>query len=549
MEKNAAALLPLVFWAGVGRAGASVTVHVTPWGPDEAAIEAAKADMLGSALVQSYLRNTEFRILSFELIPRERQSGPPRPPEKYRAAIFDYTHNRTVAAEGSLDGGVTVASLSPEQPWPTLEEFDAAVEILRNDPHFGGPLLTGQVQAYRPMPPLAEAEGPLAESPERTVMVGLLSKARDTVENEIVGVNMVRRAVMRYPGGAPPKAIATPTQCGVPSGSGPGEAGDPSYHVTVNQGSIVIWDFIVYRGRYSSGGSGHSGVDLQNVSYRGKQVLAEAHVPILDVLYLNNVYRCGPYRDWLYDQWPFFAYGTDVGNGGFRICNTRPQTILDDGNDDGNFNGVAVYVKGDSVYLVGNHTAGWYRYVMEWRLDADGSIHPRFGFAATDSSCVCIIHTHHAFWRFDWNIEGASNDVIYEETRGGTTQLGTEVMKRRVSAGPASGTTWRVQNALTGDSYRIIRGPYDGTADAYGSGDLWMLQYHANEISDGAAPCLPPWCVDRTMPHLNYFLDGESIANQRDVIWYGVHFMHDIDDENSQYGHVLIGPDLVPVQW
>jgi hypothetical protein len=539
-------VLFLLSWAARG-ADIPLTVNVAPWGPSAADIDTAKAQMIGSALVQPLLRNAHFRILSFELIPAEKVPGPPRPPESYRAVVFDYTHNRAVRVDGSLQSGPTHAVISADEPWPTFEEFDAAVDIIRSDPHLGGPLLTGEVQAYRPMPPLGEASGPTGILPDRTVNVGLLSKVKDAIQNEIVGVNMVRRTVIFYPGGAPPKAVSTPTQCGVTPGSGPNDVGDPSYHVTVNQGPTVIWDFIVYRPAYSSGPNG-SGVDLQSVSYMGKQVLARAHVPILDVLYFQN--QCGPYRDWLTSQWPFYAYGTDVGSGGFRVCNTRPQTIIEDDNDNGNFNGVGIYVKGNSVYLTGNHTAGWYRYVMEWRLDADGSIHPRFGFAATDSSCVCIIHTHHAFWRFDWDIEGANSDVIYEETRSGTTQLTTEVKRRRVPSGPASGTTWVVKNSVTGDGYRIVRGPYDGTADAYGASDLWMLQYHASEIDDSNAPCSgQPWCVDGTMPRLNYFVNGESIANQNDVVWYGVHFMHDINDENSQYGHSLIGPDLVPVQW
>jgi hypothetical protein len=524
-----------------------LTVHLTPWGPSEAAIEAAKADLIGSPLLQPFLRNAQFRILSFRLIPPADRPGPPQPPEDYRAAIFDYTHNRTIVAEGSIQGGVTSAGFSPEQPVPSIEEFDAAVEVVRTDPEFGGPLSRGEMQAYPPMPPLSDGIGPMAQRPERTVNVGLVSKTGDAVQNQIIGVNMIRRTVVRYPKGAPPKAIATPDVCGFPYGIGPGETGDPSYHVTVNQGPTTIWDFIVWRPTYSSGANG-SGVDVQSVKYLGRQVLARGHMPILNVLYLNN--GCGPYRDWLTSQHVFEANGTDVGNGGFRICTGRPQTLAENGSDNGNFNGVAIYVKGNSVYLTGNHEAGWYRYPMEWRFDADGSIHPRFGFVATDNSCVCVIHTHHGYFRFDWDIEQASHDIVYEDARGGTTQLVTESMRRRVPSGPAAGRTWRVQNSTTGDGYRIISGNDDATADAYGAGDLWFLQYHSNEIDDSGAPCSPPWCVEPvTMARLDAFLNGESIANQNIVLWYGVHEFDDTNDENSEVGRPFLGPDLVPVQW
>lgn len=40
------------------------------------------------------------------------------------------------------------------------------------------------------------------------------------------------------------------------------------------------------------------GVELRNVRYRGKLVLFQAHVPILDVRYDGSA--CGPFRDWLW---------------------------------------------------------------------------------------------------------------------------------------------------------------------------------------------------------------------------------------------------------
>jgi hypothetical protein len=50
-------------------------------------------------------------------------------------------------------------------------------------------------------------------------------------------------------------------------------------------------------------------------------------------------------------------------------------------SDTGNFLGVAIYVVGNEVVLVSEMQAGWYRYVSQWRLAADGTIKPRFGFA------------------------------------------------------------------------------------------------------------------------------------------------------------------------
>ena len=46
---------------------------------------------------------------------------------------------------------------------------------------------------------------------------------------------------------------------------------------------------------------------------------------------------------------------------------------------------VGIYVQGLEVVLVSEMQAGWYRYVSEWRLHANGTIRPRFGFLAVQS--------------------------------------------------------------------------------------------------------------------------------------------------------------------
>ena len=50
--------------------------------------------------------------------------------------------------------------------------------------------------------------------------------------------------------------------------------------------------------------------------------------------------------------------------------------------------------------------AGWYRYVSQWTFHTNGTIKPRFGFAAVQNNCVCNVHHHHAYWRLDFDIGG-----------------------------------------------------------------------------------------------------------------------------------------------
>ena len=152
-----------------------------------------------------------------------------------------------------------------------------------------------------------------------------------------------------------------------------------SVWVTVTQGGTAVWRFLVVRPAASSGTNG-SGIELRYLDYRGKRVLYRAHVPILNVKYDGNA--CGPYRDWQNQEGMIQANGTDVAPG-FRLCSAPAATILDTGNDAGNYLGVAIYVQGQEVVLVSEMQAGWYRYISQWRLHTDGTIRPRFGFSAT----------------------------------------------------------------------------------------------------------------------------------------------------------------------
>ena len=89
------------------------------------------------------------------------------------------------------------------------------------------------------------------------------------------------------------------------------------------------------------------------------------------------------------------------------------RTILDPPEtDSGNFRGVAIYRDGQEVVVVSELEAGYYRYVSEWRLHDDGTISPRFGFSAVENPCVCEVHHHHVYWRFDFDILSEGNNVV-----------------------------------------------------------------------------------------------------------------------------------------
>src|SRR6476620_2001793 len=69
-----------------------------------------------------------------------------------------------------------------------------------------------------------------------------------------------------------------------------------------------VWDFCFRRPSVSPGANG-SGLELSNVQYKGVLILAQAHIPILNVKYVANALSCGGqnlcYRDWTYTEQAF----------------------------------------------------------------------------------------------------------------------------------------------------------------------------------------------------------------------------------------------------
>jgi hypothetical protein len=514
-------------------------ISITAWGPSQDAIDSSKARLAKHPAVKSFVKGSQYRLISFELIDRGKVNGNIEPPDSYRAWYFDYTSNRAFIATGRFDSTEVRVEPTSIQPEPSNEEFEAAIEILSRDPKVGPGIRDKSIAAYPPMPPLVNGSS-AAGKVDRTVAVGLEHKD-GSAPHEIVGVNMIRQTVSRYPGNAPPASTSAPTACGPPSA---GQATTPrgtqgSFNVIISRAGTQVWSFIVIRPSASSG-TRASGIEVQNVNYLGKRVLTRGHVPILNVSYDANV--CGPYRDWSYQEDMFTATGTDVAPG-IRMCTSEPLSILDSGADSGNFRGVAVYDNREEVQLLTEMQAGWYRYLMEWTFTDDGVIRPRYGFGATSNSCVCAIHHHHAYWRFDFDIITAANNFVTENSPLENLKVKQEGMRPRLF-GPNH--TWLIESvdAPGGESVLLVPGSNDGNFDKYGKGDLWFLVNKSNEIDDGincTAGC-------NTTIQLEPFINGENLVNVDLVVWYAGHFNHNdganIATNPNLHGPHVVGPDI-----
>ena len=459
------------------------------------------------------------------------------------ATIFDPRENRSVEVMGRLDGDDIAVTPSAFRPNPTGDELRAAFDVLREAEGFAQLRDRDDVVVYKPMPPLADVErddgttirrialavyDPGAERPHRFVAVDLNERLvewdpqlfhlldGDCEDRLPIGVNSL-----------------------------PDAGGRDWVRVRVLRGGVELWNLVVVRPRASAPTHLHkgSGVELRYVTYRGRLVLWQAHVPILNVLYDDGV----SYRDWQNQETPFLADGFDPVGPGWRVCTSPPATILESGSDVGNFQGVALWYEDGELRIVSEMQAGWYRYVSDWRLRDDGTIAPRFGFAGTRNARTCMRHQHHVYWRLDFDIEGAGNDIVEQ---GGLIFPGFPLWWRLVRETKRMrsffASRWRVLDAHTGRGYRITPGPVDGTADPYGVADLWFLRYRSTELDDGVAVVGGP--PGDTQCRLDQYLTAESIDSTDLVVWYAGHFIHDQVHSSPHQGHI-IGPELRPVNW
>lgn len=448
------------------------------------------------------------------------------------AVFYDYTRNRTLyVRKAGMDA--PEVEWSTEQPVPSMDEWREAVEAVRRSPVWG-PLLDAGVTPYRTMPPMLESEG--GEAVERTVFVGMLSRERRF--NQVAAVKMATGEVSRT-AVVPPRSRAAASVCGLPAVyCNRPYRGTPGGVTIEWPTDSPVWRFHATRPTASSG-TNASGIELHEVTYRGVRVLKQAHLPILNVQYDDNL--CGPYRDWLWEETCFQAIGRDIpGAPGFRWCEQPPQTIIERHSDAGNFVGVAVYPTPDGgLGLLSELAAGWYRYVLEWRFYPDGRIEPRVRFGDTDNSCVCTGHNHHAYWRLDFDVVHPKNSLL--ENAGTEWQPVPLETSRRRGAGKT--LLWRVIDPRSGAGYDVIPGPADGVGDAFSGDDLYALRWRPKQIDDGRRKVSLG-----AQANVAAFVAGESIVAADLVIWYAAHFRHTVDEDGDPHAPG-IGPTLQPVRW
>jgi len=471
--------------------------------------------------------------------------GPnPEAASLYSAILYDYAVEK--GFELSLDeAGNEIGRRSLDgQPDLARDEPERAQAIVKRTAPWSAGIADGSLRLYEPMPPVfADSSG------RRRINVGIMQATNRPgmnllPVNEIVSVHIPSGAIQRHAGGAPPTSSATAATCGPPA-----QTSCTSIQSCANASLIEwpstnpIWSLKI-RHPYCTRSvqANATGIELTDVSFQGKLVLSRAEMPVLNVEYEGDV--CGPYRDWLWEEDCFQATGTDVAPGIRVTSGAPPVTFCEQGTDQGNFRGVAIYDEGSSLWLVTEAEAGWYRYLMQWRLHADGRIEPIFAFGGVENSCTCAAHHHHAYWRFEFGLDGVAADpatgiatVAWQRPGAPASPdpIASEGRFDRSSTFPEN--DWlRIENPGTGTAWILMPSARDGSAlgDSYAKGDLWALAQQSGEINDQN--------VDTSI-RLDPWVNGEPLgASKRLVLWYRGGWAHD----ESHTGCGFAGPTLAP---
>jgi hypothetical protein len=310
-----------------------------------------------------------------------------------------------------------------------------------------------------------------------------------------------------------------------------------------------IWELCYLAPNQSVGPQG-SGLELRNVHLHGKLALKRAHAPMLFADYQNGT--C--YRDWMDTNVSFLAMpavrnqlGISTTFNATTSCDRSADPVQSynqcpfqiAGRTSGDcFSGVAIEDRGTHVVLTTQYSADWYFYSSRFYLYADGSFEPEFGFGNRDGTGNETTHWHNNYWRLDFDIDGASNDVISENDVVQTTEFMTKRCNAGTTPSCATERTWSVRDTVSGLGFRLMPSaedyitPVNQSGAGYHSNDVFGTTYIAGEYFDAANVSLGDCNVHEENLINGGDLDGVAGAGTDVVLYYRV----GVRDRNANPG-------------
>lgn len=183
---------------------------------------------------------------------------------------------------------------------------------------------------------------------------------------------------------------------------------------------------------------------------------------------------------------------------------------------------------------------GAYHLAQQWYFSDTGFICPRI---FSKGLHINMDHTHHPYWRLDFDIDGPDHNRVYMKDNKGWWTYPKEAndVKERIfvtsifpwKVDVSTNRRWFVHNEQTGRGAWITPGAGDGVADGWSRIDMAVRRYNQPEETN-------PWPFGTGGLG---FLNGEDVSDGDVVLWYVAHLFHRAA-EGADHWHGA-GPDIL----
>ena len=271
--------------------------------------------------------------------------------------------------------------------------------------------------------------------------------------------------------------------------------------------------------------SDSEGLALLNGTFKGKGVFGKFSMPVIRVKYLRDEGEtvidlpivggigggAGPFADQI--SWHL---GGDHGLQ--KIANRNHEYI-----------GLTEFSRpGQRWYEISIYSRiGAYHLAQMWYLSDTGFVCPRI---FSKGLHINMDHTHHPYWRLDFDIDGSAHNRVYMQDNRGWWFYPKESNGVKV---PSTSQRWFVHSERTGRGAWITPGGGDGLPDQFSRIDIAVRRYNQAEEQN-------PWPFGTGGLG---FLNGEDVSDADVVFWYVAHMFHRAA-EGSDHWHGA-GPDLL----
>lgn len=314
-----------------------------------------------------------------------------------------------------------------------------------------------------------------------------------------------------------------------------------------------------------------------------RQVLAQANLAQIHVPYDDNGARFHDLSDFgLGDARLLNLAPADCPNGTLLQFSGKNVLCMQTNTYGFAYKHQATSLQGYALSLFSISAIGQYNYIPMWKFYDNGAIEPSVGATGrlqrwayndpahgwllrTDAggNLYALSHVHNYYWRLDFDVDGTANNQVEEfnftPTDGNTryaitvTPFLTETAR---PVNPQQMRSWRIKNTATTNA--------DGHAISYHLEPLRVGHIHQGPTEEPFTdnqfyvtvnkPC-EQWIshnptLNGCPSNVSAFVNGESLAGQDLVVWYGISFHHlprDEDDVNMD-AH-WDGFQIVPRDW